>query len=811
MKRVYKKKTKEFPAIIPDSIKTATYLIIVESPSKCKKIESFLGPGYSCIASKGHLRTIHNLKSIDIKNNYQITFDMIDEKKSHIEWMKRVIGHFKKENIIIATDDDREGEAIAWHLCDLFSLPIEKTQRILFHEITQAAIRDAIKTPTTVNMKLVHAGFCRQVLDLFIGFKISPILWKYLYRNKDNSLSAGRCQSPALRLVYDNAEEKKKESLNKAWKITGFFTSRGIECALSRDFEKEENVLQFLERSKEFCHKGSIGSATLSIRDPPKPFHTSGLLQAASSNLHMSPKETMSLCQQLYQEGHITYMRTESQVYSETFLLSASDYISGSFSKESIGNLEKISNKVSGDPHEAIRVTHIEVGKIDGDNRRLCSLYRLIWENTIESCMAPAKYDVIKISISAPDDLHYKHTVEIPLELGWKLVSHRGTLVEAQTEGRGMIFFMTALLDSPIPFSLIQTAISISGRHSHYTEASLIKKLEDLGIGRPSTFASIVETNIERGYFKKTDIEGSLISCNEHSLEAVKSNKKGAKGENSFIIKTEKKERMIGSEKNKLVIQPIGILTIEFLVDMFSNLFSYDYTKRLESELDCIAEGTLDKWQSICETCISEIDAKIKAVNTIGKRAYPIETGEYELVFEKYGPVLRTGTKEKYTFHSVKKDISIDLGKLQRGEYSLADLREEMVVEFGEHEGSSLIVRVGPYGNYIDWNSQKINIRSLEKGIGEIQKEDLLPFLSSFSDSTFKKDIPNENKNILRIITPDLSIRKGKFGAYIYYKTDSMSKPAFYNIQKFKESYHHCSPEVLVEWLNKTYNTSFSI
>lgn len=807
MKRVYKKKSKSVikeSYAIPASIKTASFLVIVESPSKCKKIESFLGSEYTCIASKGHLRTIGSLKSIDIKNNYQITFDIIDEKKSHIEWMQKIIGQFKKENIIVATDDDREGEVIAWHLCDLFSLPIEKTKRILFHEITQDAIQKSIKSPTIVDMRLVNAGFCRQVLDLFIGFKISPILWKYLYRNKDNSLSAGRCQTPALRLVYDNAEEKKKEMLHKSWKITGFFTSRAFECSLSRDFEKESDVLQFLEKSKQFCHKGSIGSTLLSIREPPKPFHTSSLLQAASSNLHMSPKETMSLCQQLYQDGHITYMRTESQVYSESFLSIASNYISDRFTKNSIGNLEKISNKISGNPHEAIRITHIEVGSIDAENRRLYALYRLIWENTVESCMAPAKYDVIKISISAPDDLHYKYSVEIPLELGWKVVRERRSLIELQTEGRGIIHFMTALLGSPIPYSLIQTAISISGRHSHYTEASLIKKLEDLGIGRPSTFASIVETNIERGYFKKMDIEGTPIESNEYSLEMNGLGKPST-------IKIEKKSRILGGEKNKLVIQPIGILTIEFLVDMFHSLFSYDYTKKLESELDCIAEGSINKWQSICESCISEIDNKIKAVNTIGKRVYPIENGKYELVFEKYGPVLRTGTKEKYTFHSVKKDISVDLGKLQRGEYSVADLKEEMMIDFGEYEGSALLVRVGPYGNYIDWNSQKISIRSLEKGIEDIQKEDLLPFLSTFSDSTFKKEVLSENKNILRIINPDISIRKGKFGAYIYYKTVDMAKPTFYNIQKFKESYHHCSPEVVIEWLNKTYNTSFTI
>ena len=807
MKRVYKKKAKsvikESSYMIPASIKTSTFLIIVESPSKCKKIESFLGPSYTCIASKGHLRTIKNLKSIDIKKDYHITFDIIDEKKEHIEWMRNIIGHFKKENIIIATDDDREGEVIAWHLCDLFSLPIDNTQRILFHEITQDAIQKSIKSPTIVNMHLVNAGFCRQVLDLFIGFKISPVLWKYLYRNKDNSLSAGRCQSPALRLVYDNAEEKKKESLNKSWKIMGFFTSRGIECSLSRDFEKESDVLQFLEKSKVFCHKGSIGSATISIREPPKPFHTSGLLQAASSNLHMSPKETMSLCQQLYQDGHITYMRTESQLYSESFMFLASDYINKTFSKNSIGALEKISNKISGNPHEAIRITHIEVGSIDAENRRLSALYRLIWENTVESCMTPAKYDIIKISISAPDDLHYKYAVEIPLELGWKQVKTRGSLVDLQTEGRGIIYFMTALLGSPISYSLIQTSISVSGRHSYYTEASLIKKLEDLGIGRPSTFASIVETNIERGYFKKMDIDGSLMESNEYSLEM--------NGSGIPSLKIEKKNKIVGAEKNKLVIQPIGILTIEFLVYTFSSLFSYDYTKRLESELDSVATGSLIGWQSICESCISEIDIKIKSVNSIGKQVYPIGTDGYELVFEKYGPVLRTGSNDKYTFHSVKKDISIDLGKLQRGEYSLEDIKEEVMIDFGIYEGFSLIVKVGPYGNYIDWNSQKISIRSLEKGIGDLQKEDLLPFISTFSHSILKKESCIENKNILRVINPHLSIRKGKFGAYIYYKTEGMEKPTFYNIQKFKESYHHCSPEVLIGWLNKTYQTSFAI
>jgi len=797
MKRVYNKKSKYSAkeAVIPASVKTAVFLIIVESPSKCKKIESFLGADYTCIASKGHLRSIEGLKSIDIKNNYQIKFDEIDEKKPHIKWMQGIIGNFKKENIILATDDDREGEVIAWHLCDIFGLDLMRTRRILFHEITKEAIQESIKNPTIVNMNLVHAGFCRQVLDILIGFKISPILWKYLYRNSQNALSAGRCQSPALRLVYDNHIEKKGEILIKTWKITGFFTNRDLEFRFSHSFEEEEDLIHFLENSKDFCHKGSIGSAILSIREPPRPFHTSGLLQAASSRLHMSPKETMSLCQQLYQDGHITYMRTESQVYSEPFLLEVSTYIESRFSRKAIGNIEKISNSFSGDPHEAIRVTHIEVGTIDVENRRLCSLYRLIWENTVESCMAAAKYDVIQISISSPISAKfYEKSVEIPIDLGWKAVGCRESLVDIQEATKSEIFFMTNLIGSPISYSSILSSISISGRHSHYTEASLIKKLEDLGIGRPSTFATIVDTNLERGYMKKTDIEGSPLIAKEYCLERGKG------------ISIEEKTRIFGAEKGKLVIEPIGILTIEFLVGMFNALFSYDYTSKLETELDAIASGSLTSWQKICESCVTDIETKIKAVNKIGKQVYPIGTEGYELVFEKYGPVLRKGSKENFTFYSIKKEITIDLGKLQRGEYTLADLKEEMSVELGEHDGFPIIVKVGPYGNYIEWNSKKISLRSLEKPIGELTKIDVIQFLT-----VADKESSEQNKNILRVITPEISIRKGKYGAYIYYMTEGMSKPTFYNIQKFKESYHHCSAETLITWINKTYNTSFTI
>lgn len=802
MKRVYKKSSKiGSKTENPISLGKSTFLIIVESPSKCKKIESFLGSDYTCIASKGHLRTISSLKSIDINNNYTITFDILPEKKAHLDWMGKIVGHFKKENIILATDDDREGEAIAWHLCDIFGLDLLKTKRILFHEITKVAIQTAILNPTIVNMNLVHAQHCRQVLDLFIGFKISPVLWKYLYRNKDNSLSAGRCQTPALRLVYDNAELKKSENLLQKWKIKGFFTSRGFECDLSSDFEKELDVLTFLKISKTFPHTLSLKDPTISMKHAPKPFHTSSLLQTASSNLHMSPKETMALCQQLYQDGHITYMRTESQVYSEDFLKIAKDYIEKKFSANSIGNLDSISNKISGDPHEAIRVTHIEMVDIDVENRRLSTLYKLIWQNTVESCMKDAKYEVTKVIIIAPMDLHYHYSVEIPLELGWKMAVHssKKSIVELQSEGRSTILYLRGLIGSPISYSSIESSISIQGRHSYYTEASLIKRLEDLGIGRPSTFASIVETNIERGYVKKIDIIGEEIVANEHILEWDRP------------LRIEEKKRIVGGEKNKLVLQPIGSLTILFLIEAFSSLFSYDYTKRLESELDQIANGSILRWSTVCDECLKEISDKIKGVNALGKQSFTISNG-YELVFEKYGPVLRKLIEiekkgsQKYQFYSVKKDISVDLGKLKRGEYTLEDLKEDESRNMGEHDGSDIWIKMGPYGMYIEWKDRKISIKSLEKSIMDIQKEDILGFLTNEQcNAALKKP---ENPNILRELTPELSIRKGKFGAYIYYQKLGSVKPVFYNIQKFKESYHHCTVETLITWINKTYGLS---
>lgn len=492
---------------IPESANHAIYLIIVESPSKCKKIEEYLGSQYTCISSKGHIRNIKNgLKSIDVKNNYNVEYEIIEEKREHVEWMKTIIAMFSKNNIILATDDDREGESIAWHICMTFELDIETTKRIIFREITQVAIKAAIENPKYINMNIVNAQMCRQVLDLLIGFKISPILWKHLFRNKENGLSAGRCQTPALKLIYENDNEYNESITNITYKITGSFFEKNIIFNLSKEFENETEVVTFLELSKTFNHDVSIGEKKDTIKNPPKPFSTSVLLQKASNVLGIGPKETMSICQQLYQDGKITYMRTESQKYSDVFLKKAKEYILKRFLKpEYVGIFEDITNSNSNNPHEAIRVTNLDVLTIESTTSRMEAIYKLIWINTVESCMSCAKYNNTHVTITAPLECVYKYNVEVPIFLGFtKLVEDsKKDIIENQSIGSGLLLYIQSSPNKNMKYKKITSVISLHGKKLHYTEASLIKKLEDIGIGRPSTYAMIIDTILERGYVKK--------------------------------------------------------------------------------------------------------------------------------------------------------------------------------------------------------------------------------------------------------------------------------------------------------------------
>jgi DNA topoisomerase-1 len=759
-------------------------LLIVESPSKCAKIESFIK--CKCISSKGHIR---ELKKLPNRPSDEPIYEIIPEKKTHIESMKKVMKNYSNDSIYIATDDDREGEAIAWHICEVFNLPIDRIKRIIFHEVTKSALEKAVNNPTLINMNIVKAQKARQVLDLMVGFKISPILWKYLYRSKNNSLSAGRCQTPALRLVYDNEQEKKKAVIRQTYKITGTFFPKKIEFVLSKDFESDEKVLRFFEASKEFKHMFSIGVKKEIIKSPPRPFNTSSLLQFASSNLRMSPKDTMSACQKLYQDGHITYMRTESQSYSAEFLQDIQKHILQKKTKEYLGDFEKLVNKDEGNPHEAIRVTHLEVESIEDTNSKLKRLYEFIWKNTVESCMSAARYEQTPTYMSCPQmgsdesDLKYIHLIELPIFLGWRSLS-------SQPPVESLAFYMSSCPKEQL-VSKIQSKIAVHGRHSHYTEASLIKKLEDIGIGRPSTYASLVETIIERGYVKKMDIEGDTYQCNEYVLE---------KGE----IKSEKTEKIIGQEKGKLLIQPTGILVAEFLTEHFGPLFDYGYTENMEKDLDKMASGEYQ--EDICVGCHKQIEELIKPVE---KKMFVLkDTDEYMVVFGRYGAVLQNRHREFKTIQ-----IKIDMDRLIAGDYTLAELENRGEEVIGNHEGYDVVLMNGPFGKYIKYKEENIGLNIIEKPDKPSDEPSDKSSDSLIEESNlFEKFVKwytkpkEENKKIIRELSDAVSIRNGKYGAYIHYETKEMKKPKFYTLKGFKESYRFCQKEVIVDWIKKTYN-----
>jgi len=796
------KSTKKYTDIDTTVQSFQKWLIIVESPSKCTKIEHYLGSQYKCIASKGHLREIDGLKSIDTKKTYEPKFSIMKRQETYIESIRKIIVKFSSDKILLATDDDREGEAIAWHICEVFNLPIETTSRIVFHEVTQTALKEAVANPTTINMNIVKAQHARQILDILIGYKISPILWKYMYNDKENSLSAGRCQTPALRLVYDNHIEKLKTNTENKYKIVGNFFQKNIDFTLNKELDNSDEVKIFLKGSINFNYQLTVGSPKQSYTSSPKPFNTSSLLQSANNGLGISPKDTMKFCQILYQDGHITYMRTDNRKYSTKFFEEIKPYIQTTYGEKFIGDTTKIENLDKNNPHEAIRVTNITTTELDKyDNGKLTSLYKLIWKNTVQSCMSDFKYEMHDVLINAPDNLQYKHTVESPIFMGWKgCCQGKINMVEQQNTVSGLLlYFKTIIQNKMIVVPNLIHAISVfHNSHSYFTESSLIKKLEDLGIGRPSTYAMFIETIQERGYVKKMNIEGVKVTSTDYLLIGNAINEKS-------------KEAIIGGGTNKLAVQPVGIIIVEFLMNHFEDLFSYNYTKNLEDELDEISSGNKngEPWYKICSDCNNNIKELIIPLNNISKEIYRLDDN-HDIIFSKYGPVISQKKENEYqeldtepnknTFIPIKQGLSLDLKKLKSGEYTLEDLIENPARLLGKWEDVDIYVKNGRYGIYLEWDGQTKSCNNCGKSIDEITLEDV--------KNIVKNKAENTSVNVLRVLNDNLSIRKSKFGAYAYFKTPSMSKPKFLNIKNFNTGFSLCEADLIIDWIEKTYNIS---
>ena len=808
-----------FKKIIP-----TTSLVIVESPAKCKKIEQYLGPGYKCLASFGHLRQLKSLKNIDIENDFKPTFEVVDDdkKRKHVDFLRKEIA--KADEVILASDDDREGEAIAWHICDLFGLPVSTTKRIVFHEITENALQSAIAHPKTIDMQKVNSQIARQILDLLVGYNVSPMLWKFISKTSESSLSAGRCQTPALKLVFENQQEIDGSPAQKVYNTTGYFTNKCIAFDLNKQFESETIMSDFLEESINFSHIYSRTNPERVYKQPPEPLTTSRIQQLASNELHISPKETMKCCQTLYEGGYITYMRTDSKKYSADFLVDVKELILREYSLEKFINpkianfsifcsnsntevqeKKKVSKKKSNVPppqeaHEAIRPTNLAIRNVPDElSAREKKLYKMIWETTLESCMSPAEYFSFTSTISTDvEGVKYSLTNELLDFLGWKIVKNKEAKANKETEKEKDYHYLLNLPQGKdINFKKITAKVTLKNSKQHYTEAKLVQLLEDNGIGRPSTFSSLVDKIQERGYVKKQDITGKQIACKDFELD-------------DDVLTESNTTREFGNEKNKLVIQPLGILVMEFLNKNFEDIFNYDYTKNMEDELDKISKG--DKvWHELCQSCLTEIEKNCSKLVDEKKCEIKIDDTHFYII-GKHGPVIKClqkgkGKKDEVSFLPVKEGL--DLKKLERGEYKLEDIVatvKQNQVQLGIYKDEPLILKKGKFGLYVTWGQNSKSLSSFgNRPIDSIKLEDVLEVLNKAEE----KSESGEATGVIRFISNDISIRNGKYGPYVFYKTKKMTKPLFLKITNFEGDYKTCTIATFLEWLKSEHELGF--
>lgn len=825
-------------------------LVIVESPAKCKKIESYLGKAYKCIASFGHIRELDikkGIKCIDIENKYNPLFKQMYSKSKQIANMKEHIQ--KAHEVILATDDDREGEAIAWHICKVFKLPIQTTKRMIFHEITKPAILSAVQHPTTINMKKVNSQLCRQTIDLLLGFSFTPLLWKHISHDKGNPLSAGRCQTPALRLVYDKEELISKAQPQKEYKVTGDFMVynnkndevKEFPCILQHIFNDvccETDVSTFLEKEASHQHSVSVIQKKKRIIQPPKPFSTSTLQQSCSNHIGFSPKRTMSAAQKLYEGGYITYMRTDTHKYSDVFVEQGVHYIKQHYGNEYVysniqnitiqgettnekGKETNISTKSSKksthtqDAHEAIRVTNVKVETPKGKNigPDEIRLYQYIRKHTLQtmmsSCIMKQKLIVVDSSIQ---NVKYKHTIECYDFIGWHILNKN--IEDISTQMSVDYRFCDAVQEDNVAYNRISASVQISQMGSHFSEATLISQLEKRGIGRPSTFSSIIEKIQERGYVQKTNVNGIKVNCNQYTLQPTKSNKEG------YEIRIHNEIKEFGNEHNRLVLQPIGKKVIELLLEHkeSNTIFDYEYTSNMENTLDIIETGNALR-EKVCDDFYNTIQTAIQIINeriTPNKSIVADNMGvKYTYQVGRYGPILRPCEGDRRKVYPVKPSITLDM--LQHGSWSLDTVFQyKDKHSFGLYKGKEIIVKKGKYGWYAEYGEQKITLKNVLRKTATIQDVKNIPLENIYiiidsQTQTIFKGLNHDNKKIVgtpsmvRFLSPVLSIRKGKYGLYIFYMTDTMKKPKFFPVKGYEGDILNDNDAKVIEWIHTTH------
>ena len=661
-------------------------VLIIESPGKQKTIQGFLGAGWRVVASMGHIRGLtHDLKFLE--NNYEPTYEFLKEKSKAIAALKEAAKGAAE--IYLAADRDFEGEQIAYSVKILLKLPAS-VKRITFTEITEKAIRHAIANPGTIDMNRVHTQQARSLLDLLIGFTMSPLLWK----NIAGSLSAGRCQIPSIRLVVEREDAIlafKTESsymISADWLYNGFVFPGTMDDSL----EDEESAINYMENVVNTS--GTIVGNEVkpwSAAAPP-PLMTSTLQQQASVLFGMNPKTTMMIAQRLYEAGHITYMRTDKAVISEEAILAIKAWVTGNYGAEFCSNGVKKSKKADVQPglsaqeaHEAIRPTHIEVTEVDGEG---ASLYRLIWQRTIQSQMAAAQGETCSIKIDLDEFLwtsRWKRTT-FP---GWQIIGRVASIDEddqGQEEKEDNNDWKKAIeipVGAIVPWKTMKAADKETKAQGRYTEATLIRELEKHGIGRPSTFASLLATIQEKHYVNVSNIPATVKKVKEHLLEF-----------GSLPIKSIMKDKKVAAEKNKLIPTELGRSVLGFMLNHFDDIFNYDFTSRMEQRLDLIAEGK-EEWKAVVRDTWMSYKERYTALNIKGER----KNKEVEHIGEWNGQAIEKKTG-KFGDYLQCGEISIPF-LMEPLEETIQRFEVKTAVKSNERVFKEYVIRTGQYGPYI--------------------------------------------------------------------------------------------------------------
>lgn len=744
----------------------AKNLLIVESPAKAKTIEKILGKDFQVKSCFGHIRDLEKAgMGIDIEKKYKPRYIIPADKAKVVKDLKSLAQ--KSGEVWLATDEDREGEAISWHLCEVLGLDPKKTKRIVFHEITRPAIINAVENPRTVDMNLVNAQQARRVLDRIVGFELSPVLWRKI--SMRNNLSAGRVQSVAVRIIVEREREINAFNVTSNFRTEAWFSAKDAGDKIiyfkaeGKKFNSSEDAEEFLKSCVGAQYKVNDIQVKPGKRSPAPPFTTSTLQQEASRKLGYGVSRTMLIAQKLYENGHITYMRTDSVNLSNSALGDITNTVKNLYGEEYHQFRKyKTKHESAQEAHEAIRPTYMSNSTVDDPD--LKKLYELIWKRTMASQMADAELEktIAKISISTNNEELSAQGEVLKFEGFLKVYREDRDEEDGEDEAQeGMLPPLEPGQD--LPLREMRVIERFTRPLPRYTEASLVKKLEELGIGRPSTYAPTISTILKRGYVEKRDKEGVR---RDYRVFVLKENK----------ISKEIEQETTGAEKSKLFPTDLGLVVTDFLIQYFDDIMDYNFTARIEEEFDEVAEGKM-KWNEMIDDFYLPFKKDVEKTIETAERA----KGERELGIDpisgkrivarmgRYGPMVQIGEaneEEKPHFAALKRDQSIETITLEEA----LDLFK-LPLSLGEYEGEEVYISTGRFGPYIKFGEQFVSIPRGEDPL-EIDMDRAIELIKEKQEA----DAPiahYEGKPVTR--------GKGRFGPYIKWNNMFINVPRRYN------------------------------